>query len=1700
MNNRLRQVCKPIVFALMMSMISGLLGFDRFAVIPAAHAEEVQSGQEAAESAAETGSGSDSESGSESESEADNETDNGTAQEEWKEQLGETDTPDEDRYRFVSVTETAYGPELFVTELHPNNKGTDDYEFFEIYNNSDVPLRIGAESALLGEAEYYIMYRYPSAGTSDNTFEHFTPVTIEPQTAHVFWVNPKAKTLAEFNELHGVELSSEQVTEVRINGTEGFSNTADRAVAVFNKKTGLAVSQASYAAGSDIADGLGVHYQVPRNGDIHQLKYWTKAPATPGEVFPWQIPPQAVTPPEENGPADPLPKVLISQFMYDAPSADDGKEYIVIKNYEDMPVDIGGYMIGDGVNQGSGEGMAAFPPGTTIEPGQEIVIAQSGKLFKQTYGVIPDFEFPWIGAYRPEDDPDVPDMMATDWSKGVVQLGNSGDKILLMDREYHAIDFITYKVDRVFRGIFYKAITAIADGNGNAIHRVSMTGDPSADFAAKKPSLPDRPLPVPVSDTLLITEVMYTPNYDEPLYEYVEMTNISDRTMDISGYYLGDKEIEGSSSSEGMFNFPDGTWIEPYQALVIAKNAKGFEELYGRKADFELDGSDPSVPDMIPNCDWGCGNMQFGNNGDEVLLLDADKNLIDAVVYKAGKYLGIKPHAGVMLKGFSLERVNARDTKSSAADFTEQPNPTPGMLLFGPNGRPDLIPEPGLKDSVLKASEPATALVAGPTLIDAGSELSNPLPQNVPSFLLTVSMDEGGTLFARNRNTELSAALDFLDNKAIPVLELDDNRLIQPVHDLLERRNATDVIIVSPDWNIVRKMRALQPEYRGAVRFDNRELNREQLKQIVLSVRRSTGMIALIDHRALTQESMQYLRNRAITVWGYGSGTEFDAHRLIALGAAGIEALHSSDAVQALRQYDAENSISQSPLIVAHRGLNALAPENTIPAFELAVEAGIELIELDIHLTKDGKLVIMHDFSVDRTTDGSGKVRDLTLEQLKLLQANKTDNADWQEAYDRYPDAKVPTLDEVLEFAKGKNVVLELELKGIGIEEQVVEHILRHDMAADVYVTSFSLDLLKKVAELSPDIGLTLITSDRGPTEQETMMQYVEKMAAMHVSLGMSQMSGVNSQEWINYAKHRGIPLIASTYNTKSSINQMVRKGATTILTDYAHWMKEVPVAVQPVAEQYRIAVGESVTPQTFAAGVTTRTGTSIPVSGGIRVIGSDDGVVAVQNDQTASALKPGTAMLQIYYDFRPFQTPVDGDPALLDDVWRIYSNPIALTVTDKDAPPEPPTPAPIILSLGLTPGTGNSTTRVTGLQSGSSYRYFKGSAGSRTRPNAGDEPSAYKDSLTGATNIRAAAGDRLFIVRLDANGKIAEWADLAVEARHLRRDASPGTPSPSTSSSGRTPDSPPPEQPKPPVEEQEPELNSSQGVSKLDPAKLREAKRMIEQFAQASQAELTPLAEPFRFEPPGQGGLTVKIEADALPQGIPVGLYQIRSDGKLAYVGGVLAGHTLTAELKEAGTYAVLAYNKTFADVRSDHWAFAAVRQLSAMQVVAGRNAAEFAPNGAVTRAELTAMLVRAIGLQAEGSPSFSDVPAEAWYAGAVAVAEQAGIASGYGDGTFAPDEFVTREQMAALLVKAYVRISKDATGSGEPIPYLDLDQTSAWALDYIIAAHALGLLHGRDREQFVPLAHSTRAEAAQAIYNLLGTRERAAIIDQHD
>ncbi|NGP44436.1 glycerophosphodiester phosphodiesterase [Bacillaceae bacterium SIJ1] len=160
------------------------------------------------------------------------------------------------------------------------------------------------------------------------------------------------------------------------------------------------------------------------------------------------------------------------------------------------------------------------------------------------------------------------------------------------------------------------------------------------------------------------------------------------------------------------------------------------------------------------------------------------------------------------------------------------------------------------------------------------------------------------------------------------------------------------------------------------------------------------------------------------------------------------------------------------PLIIAHRGASASAPENTLAAFTKAVADGANAIELDVHLTKDNELAVIHDDTVDRTTNGTGLVGQMTLAELQELDAGSWFSDDFQ-------GEKIPSLTEVF-AALPSTVVVNVEIKNVpcyyeGIEARLAEVISKTQRWETTVVSSFDHNCLQTLAGIAPNVKLGLL-------------------------------------------------------------------------------------------------------------------------------------------------------------------------------------------------------------------------------------------------------------------------------------------------------------------------------------------------------------------------------------------------------------------------------------------------------------------------------------------------------------------------------------------------------------------------------------------------------------------------------------------------
>ncbi len=224
--------------------------------------------------------------------------------------------------------------------------------------------------------------------------------------------------------------------------------------------------------------------------------------------------------------------------------------------------------------------------------------------------------------------------------------------------------------------------------------------------------------------------------------------------------------------------------------------------------------------------------------------------------------------------------------------------------------------------------------------------------------------------------------------------------------------------------------------------------------------------------------------------------------------------------------------------VSAHRGWSKVAPENTLPAFEKALESGADYIELDVQLTKDGELVVFHDDTIERTTDGKGFLTDYTYPELLRLSAGS-----WYGKEHEFDDVKIPRFTEVLDLI-GDDILLNVEIKSHGnvraTAEKVVEILDEYDMTKSVYVTSFSYQALQRVKELNPKIKTALI-AHIAPSTVYSQSEYIDAISVNYLFI---------NQSVVNYAHRCGKKVFVWTVDRSGPMKKMISLGVDNIITN----------------------------------------------------------------------------------------------------------------------------------------------------------------------------------------------------------------------------------------------------------------------------------------------------------------------------------------------------------------------------------------------------------------------------------------------------------------------------------------------------------------------------------------------------------------------
>jgi len=230
-----------------------------------------------------------------------------------------------------------------------------------------------------------------------------------------------------------------------------------------------------------------------------------------------------------------------------------------------------------------------------------------------------------------------------------------------------------------------------------------------------------------------------------------------------------------------------------------------------------------------------------------------------------------------------------------------------------------------------------------------------------------------------------------------------------------------------------------------------------------------------------------------------------------------------------------------TPLIIAHRGLSSRFPENTMRSIREALRLQVDAIEIDVRATKDGVLILMHDETVDRTTDGRGAVGELTWSEILRLDAGSWMSPD-------FAGEQVPRLDEVLTEVAGR-VVLHIEVKAPETVRRIVHTVKLHNAEEWVVIASFHKEALARSRQLEPRIPVTLIAGPREVERGGGIKTLIFRGVALG-ACGLALLHSLITRDLTHYARARNMSLEAWTVNDASEARRLADAGVGAIVTD----------------------------------------------------------------------------------------------------------------------------------------------------------------------------------------------------------------------------------------------------------------------------------------------------------------------------------------------------------------------------------------------------------------------------------------------------------------------------------------------------------------------------------------------------------------------
>lgn len=477
-------------------------------------------------------------------------------------------------------------------------------------------------------------------------------------------------------------------------------------------------------------------------------------------------------------------------------------------------------------------------------------------------------------------------------------------------------------------------------------------------------------------------------------------------------------------------------------------------------------------------------------------------------------------------------------------------------------------------DDVVNVYQPTTGIVAPATVIERFQTIDDlesilqreERPATMIFQLSNELMILDGT---QNAVLTLQEALSLIYPKIIPAFEVTHMAQATLLGEALAQYQVLESFVVASETELIVEVRNRHAYSRGilAYRHDDDLTIEEQLSKVRQMTNQATAVAVLLPIQYATTKTVSHLQQRVMTVWIDAGLRHVDQYLAIASGAQGIVVNQNYQNVFEIYASYPEITLVRRPFVIAHRGLRKLAPENTIEAGMEAYLAGVDIIELDIRMTLDYEIVVIHDNTTQNVSDEIVSVSNSILSRLQNVILRNADGT--------FTDIRVPTLRSYFEAFKGLDVVLFVEPKGLNVDmiNRMIALIEEYDMYDQVSIIGFERGNLEHLKENYPQMsgGYLLGGSVFSENLETAIADAIE--AVVPYGLTINPNSGSVRAPIVNALVHRGITIWPWTI-LPSALDYHVIYGSSGLTTDAGDYYQDSFLKMVAPKTEYTYTLG----------------------------------------------------------------------------------------------------------------------------------------------------------------------------------------------------------------------------------------------------------------------------------------------------------------------------------------------------------------------------------------------------------------------------------------------------------------------------------------------------------------------------------------------